>query len=169
MLLLVLAIWMTVSRDSLLMTFGHTTTDPLRSDVTSAFATAVVMTTPAKTPQRLHTPRFPSALPIACLLSWRRGIHTLPCRRATTILSEIFTLVPKPSCTPPRVGRERASDTETLYACQAEKGFAAMSDDRRSWRDVAASFPLPFSTSAPPDVSPLRPLGQLTLTLTRAL
>src|SRR5262245_66003120 len=93
MLLLVLVIEITVSRESCLfwetfaigsgetpvqMTLGNTSTDPLTSVDTSARVTEANAKTLTSTPQRPHTQRIPSALLITRLLSWRRRIPCSP-------------------------------------------------------------------------------------------
>src|ERR1700690_2810593 len=96
MLLLVLAIWITVSRmrlgslaESLLngpyTTLGNTSTDPLTSVDTSARVTEANAKTLTSPPQRPLTQRIPSALLISRLLSWRRRIRTLPARLSTLV------------------------------------------------------------------------------------
>src|SRR5215813_4600434 len=104
MLLLVLVIEITVSRESCLFwetfaigsgetpvqtTLGNTSTDPLTSVDTSARVTEANAKTLTSTPQRPHTQRIPSALLITRLLSWRRRIPTLLSRRSTQ--SEFLT------------------------------------------------------------------------------
>src|SRR5262245_39219881 len=149
MLLLVLVIWMTVSRSSsrsrsaVQRTLGNTSTDPLTSIETSARVTEANAKTLTSTPQRPHTQRIPSALLITRLLSWRRRIPTLLSRlfgqlRLHYVLS--FAQTSPPRTTP--AGGKLPPVTRRSIGCPAEKGEVCCKIEEGSRRALSGRPPL---------------------------